>query len=79
MDPITIFAACKAAHSGIKQCVELYNEFKQDGKDLSGIVTDISQHLGKFFTHNEEFQFTLDQNKEMERADALGTFPFMQP
>ena len=56
MDPITIFAACKAAHSGIKQCVELYNEFKEDGKDLSGIVTEISQHLGKFFTHNEEFK-----------------------
>jgi hypothetical protein len=56
MDPITIFAACKAAHSGIKQCVELYNEFKQDGKDIAGIVTDISQHLGKFFTHNEEFK-----------------------
>jgi hypothetical protein len=56
MDPITIFAACKAAHAGIKQCVELYNDFKQDGKDLSGIVTEISQHLGKFFTHNEEFK-----------------------
>ena len=56
MDPITIFAACKAAHAGIKECVELYNEFKEDGKDLSGIVTDISQHLGKFFTHNEEFK-----------------------
>jgi hypothetical protein len=56
MDPITIFAACKAAHAGIKECVELYNEFKQNGKDLSGIVTDISQHLGKFFTHNEEFK-----------------------
>jgi len=56
VDPITIFAACKAAHAGIKECVELYNEFKQDGKDLSGIVTDISQHLGKFFTHNEEFK-----------------------
>jgi hypothetical protein len=56
IDPITIFAACKAAHSGIRQCVELYNEFKEDGKDLSGIVTDISQHLGKFFTHHEEFK-----------------------
>ena len=56
MDPITIFAACKAAHAGIKECVELYNEFKEDGKDLSGIVTEISQHLGKFFTHNEEFK-----------------------
>ena len=25
-----------------------------------------------FFTHNEEYQFTLDQNKEYLRADALG-------
>ena len=65
MDPITIFAACKAAHSGIKQCVELYNEFKEDGKDISGIVTDISQHLGKFFTHNEEFKVA---EKESQKA-----------
>jgi len=56
MDPITIFAACKAAHAGIRECVELYNQFKEDGKDISGIVTDISQHLGKFFTHNDEFK-----------------------
>jgi hypothetical protein len=28
-----------------------------------------------FFTHNEEYQFTLDQNKEMERAEALGKVP----
>jgi hypothetical protein len=56
IDPITVFAACKAAHSGIKQCVELYQEFKQDGKDISGIVTELSQHLGKFFSHHEEFK-----------------------
>ena len=65
MDPITIFAACKAAHSGIKQCVELYNEFKQDGKDISGIVTDISQHLGKFFTHNEEFKVAEKESQKV--------------
>jgi len=65
MDPITIFAACKAAHAGIKECVELYNEFKQDGKDLSGIVTDISQHLGKFFTHNEEFKIAEKESQKV--------------
>ena len=65
MDPITIFAACKAAHAGIKECVELYNEFKQDGKDLSGIVTDISQHLGKFFTHNEEFKVAEKESQKI--------------
>ena len=26
-----------------------------------------------FFTHNEEFQFSVDHSKEMERAEALGT------
>ena len=56
MDPITIFAACKAAHAGIKECVELYQSFKEDGKDITGIVTEVSQHLGKFFTHQEEFK-----------------------
>jgi hypothetical protein len=65
VDPITIFAACKAAHAGIKECVELYNEFKQDGKDLSGIVTDISQHLGKFFTHNEEFKVAEKESQKV--------------
>jgi hypothetical protein len=65
MDPITIFAACKAAHAGIKECVELYNEFKQDGKDLSGIVTDISQHLGKFFTHNDEFKIAEKESQKV--------------
>jgi len=65
MDPITIFAACKAAHAGIKECVELYNQFKEDGKDLSGIVTDISQHLGKFFTHNEEFKVAEKESQKV--------------
>jgi len=56
MDPITIFAACKAAHAGIKECVELYQSFKQDGKDVSDIVNEVSGHLGKFFTHQEQYK-----------------------
>jgi len=56
MDPITIFAACKAAHAGIRECIDLYQDFKKDGKDLGDIVTDIGGHLGAFFTHQEAFK-----------------------
>jgi hypothetical protein len=56
MDPITIFAACKAAHAGIRECIDLYQDFKKDGKDVSDIVNDIGGHLGAFFTHQESFK-----------------------
>jgi len=56
VDPITIFAACKAAHAGIRECIELYQDFKKDGKDVSDIVQDVGQHLGAFFTHQEAFK-----------------------
>ena len=56
MDPITIFAACKAAHAGIRECIDLYQDFKKDGKDVSDIVQDVGQHLGAFFTHQEAFK-----------------------
>ena len=56
MDPITIFAACKAAHAGIRECIDLYQDFKKDGKDVGDIVGDISKNLGAFFTHQEAFK-----------------------
>ena len=56
MDPITIFAACKAAHAGIRECIDLYQDFKRDGKDVSDIVGDIGKNLGAFFTHQESFK-----------------------
>jgi hypothetical protein len=56
VDPITIFAACKAAHAGIRECIDLYQDFKKDGKDLGEIVNDIGGHLGAFFTHQEAFK-----------------------
>ena len=56
MDPITIFAACKAAHAGIRECIDLYQDFKKDGKDVADIVNDVGQHLGAFFTHQEAFK-----------------------
>jgi hypothetical protein len=68
MDPITIFAACKAAHAGIRECVEMYQDFKKDGKDLSNIVNDIGGHLGAFFSHQEAF-------KEAEKAAKNNPLP----
>jgi len=56
MDPITIFAACKAAHAGIRECIDLYRDFKKDGKDVGDIVGDIGKNLGSFFTHQESFK-----------------------
>ena len=56
MDPITIFAACKAAHAGIRECIDLYQDFKKDGKDVADIVGDIGKNLGAFFTHQEAFK-----------------------
>ena len=56
MDPITIFSACKAAHAGIRECIDLYQDFKKDGKDVGDIVGDIGKNLGAFFTHQESFK-----------------------
>jgi hypothetical protein len=56
IDPITIFAACKAAHAGIRECIDLYQDFKKDGKDVGDIVGDIGKNLGAFFTHQESFK-----------------------
>jgi len=64
VDPITIFAACKAAHAGIRECIELYYDFKKDGKDVSDIVQDVGQHLGAFFTHQELYKEAEKESKK---------------
>jgi len=56
IEVLAVISACKAAHAGIRECVELYQDFKKDGKDVSDIVNDIGSHLGAFFTHQEAFK-----------------------
>ena len=56
IEVLAIISACKAAHAGIRECVDLYQDFKKDGKDVSDIVNDIGGHLGAFFTHQESFK-----------------------
>ena len=55
------FEALKAAHSAIKEGVELYKNFKEDGKDLSGIISEIGGHLGGFFSSQEEYVEAIKQ------------------
>jgi len=66
MDPITIFAACKAAHSGIRELVSIYQDFKKDGSDVSNIMGDITKGLGSFFSHKEQ-HVQVQKNKAEER------------
>ena len=71
MDPLTIFAACKAAHAGIRECIDLYQDFKKDGKDVSDIVQDVGQHLGAFFTHQEAFKEAEKEAKKRPLAKGI--------
>ena len=71
MDPITIFAACKAAHVGIRECIDLYQDFKKDGKDVADIVGDIGKNLGAFFTHQEAFKEAEKEAKKKPLAKGI--------
>jgi len=71
VDPITIFAACKAAHAGIRECIDLYQDFKKDGKDVSDIVQGVGQHLGAFFTHQESFKEAEKEAKKKPLAKGI--------
>jgi len=53
IDPITIFALCKGAHTAISEGVELYKQLKQDGRYVSGILGEVGSALSKFFTHKD--------------------------
>ena len=51
---VALYQGCKLAHEGIRNAVEIYQQFKEDGKDVSQIVGEITGHLGKFFQHKED-------------------------
>jgi hypothetical protein len=56
IEVLAIISACKAAHAGIRECVDLYQDFKKDGKDVSDILNEVGTHLGAFFTHQESYK-----------------------
>ena len=56
IEVLAVISACKAAHAGIRECVDMYQDFKKDGKDVSDILNEVGAHLGAFFTHQEAFK-----------------------
>jgi len=62
---MAVYQGCKLAHEGIRNAVEIYQQFKEDGKDVSQIIGEITGHLGKFFQNKEELV-----NAEKEAKDA---------
>jgi hypothetical protein len=66
---MTVYQGCKLAHEGIRNAVEVYQQFKEDGKDVSEIIGEITGHLGKFFSSKEELITHEKEAKEQPKAD----------
>ena len=66
---MAVYQGCKLAHEGIRNAVEIYQQFKEDGKDVSGIISDITSHLGKFFQSKEEYVNVEKQAKAEPKVD----------
>lgn len=66
---MAVYQGCKLAHEGIRNAVEVYQQFKEDGKDVSEIIGEITGHLGKFFHSKEEYVSAEKQSKEQPKAD----------
>ena len=66
---MAIYQGCKLAHEGIRNAVEIYQEFKADGKDVSEIIGEITGHLGKFFHSKEEYANAEKQAKEEPKVN----------
>jgi len=66
---MAVYQGCKLAHEGIRNAVEIYQQFKEDGKDVSEIIGEITGHLGKFFHSKEEYVSVEKQSKEQPKVD----------
>jgi hypothetical protein len=66
---MAVYQGCKLAHEGIRNAVEIYQQFKEDGKDVSEIIGEITGHLGKFFNSKEEYVSAEKQSKEQPKVD----------
>jgi hypothetical protein len=53
VEVLALFSAAKAAHSAIKEVVEFVKEAKATGKDIGDIASDITSHLGAFFSASQ--------------------------
>jgi hypothetical protein len=66
---VALYQGCKLAHEGIRNAVEIYQQFKEDGKDVSQIVGEITSHLGKFFQHKEDLVVAEKEAKDTPKVN----------
>ena len=66
---MAVYQGCKLAHEGIRNAVEIYQQFKEDGKDVSEIIGEITGHLGKFFSSKEELITQEKESKEQPKVN----------
>ena len=70
MDPITAFAACKAAYSTIQGAVAVYKDLKNTGRDVSGIVSEVGGALSNFVRGHDAVSEEQEKLKEQRKVDA---------
>jgi hypothetical protein len=72
---MAVYQGCKLAHEGIRNAVEIYQQFKEDGKDVSEIIGEITGHLGKFFSSKEELITQEKEAKDKSKNSASPNSP----
>lgn len=70
MDPITAFAACKAAYSTIQGAVAVYKDLKNTGRDVSSIVSEVGGALSNFVRGHDAVAEEQEKLKEQRKIDA---------
>jgi hypothetical protein len=66
---MAVYQGCKLAHEGIRNAVEIYQQFKEDGKDVSQIIGEITGHLGRFFQHKEDLVAAEKEAKDTPKVN----------
>lgn len=69
MDPITAFAACKAAYSTIQGAISVYKDLQSTGSDLSSITAEVGGALSKFFSGQQQLEEHYEEQKKAREED----------
>ena len=73
MEPITL---CLGVLSAVKQGVALYKDFKSTGKEVYGVMQEISSGLGTFFEHQEKAHETIKELEKLIKKPDFGNLSF---
>jgi hypothetical protein len=69
VDPITAFAACKAAYSTIQGAISVYKELKATGSDLADVTTEVGGALSSFFKGQQGVEEHYEAQKVQAEKD----------